>query len=124
VTTIRAEAQGEGLLLSVVLPKPLPRALEGHAGFNLEFLPSAYFEKAYLADGRSGIFPLHPGAPMAVTGPGTREPKPIAAGKTLVLAPPTWTTRAGPHPATCTSTCMRKGPRRTRRMRPAITSRA
>jgi hypothetical protein len=84
---IRAEARDGGILLSVNLEKPLPRELEGRAGFNLEFLPSAYFKKAYLMDSKSGIFPLYPTGPMTVDKSGTVEPKPIAIGKTLVLAP-------------------------------------
>jgi len=84
---IKAEAHENGLLLSVHLPKQLPAELEGRAGFNLEFLPSAYFEKAYLIDDRSGLFPLYPTGPMEVTESGIVEPQPIAAGKNLVLAP-------------------------------------
>ncbi|RIK66746.1 glycoside hydrolase [candidate division KSB1 bacterium] len=84
---IKAEAYEGGMLLSVNLEKPLPQELAGRAGFNLEFLPSAYFKKGYLMDGRSGIFPLYPGGPMTVDKDGVVEPKPIAAGKTLVLAP-------------------------------------
>jgi hypothetical protein len=84
---IGVEARDGGVLLSVNLEKPLPQELEGRAGFNLEFLPSAYFKKGYLMDGKSGIFPLYPGGPMTVDKDGTVEPKPIAAGKTLVLAP-------------------------------------
>jgi endoglucanase len=84
---IRAEAHNGGILLIVNLEKPLPQALLGRAGFNLEFLPAAYFEKSYLMDGKSGIFPLYPGGPMEVDTSGTTEPKPIAAGKILVLAP-------------------------------------
>ncbi len=83
---IKAEAHESGILLSVTLEKPLPRKLEGRAGFNLEFLPSAYFKKAYLMDGNSGVFPLYPGGPMAVDNSGMVEPMPIATGKTLVLA--------------------------------------
>jgi len=84
---IKAEAHGEGILLSVNLNKPLPQKLVGRAGFNLEFLPAAYFEKTYLMDGNSGVFPLHPGGPMEVNKSGIVEPKPIATGKILVLAP-------------------------------------
>jgi hypothetical protein len=47
------------------LDKPLPAALEGKAGFNLEVLPSAYFRKTFLADGKPGGFPLYPSGPMA-----------------------------------------------------------
>ncbi len=84
---IKAEAHGGGILLSVNLEKPLPQRLVGRAGFNLEFLPSAYFEKSYLMDGKTGVFPLYPTGPMAVGKSGTVEPKPIAKGKILVLAP-------------------------------------
>jgi endoglucanase len=85
--TIKAEARNGGILISVNLDKPLPQELAGKAGFNLEFLPSAYFEKAYLMDGNSGVFPLYPDGPMTVEKSGTVEPKPIATGKILVLAP-------------------------------------
>jgi endoglucanase len=86
--TIKVEAaHGEGILLSVNLETPLPRELEGRAGFNLEFLPSAYFGKAYLIDGQSDIFPRYPSGPMAAPKAGTVEPQPIATGKTIVLAP-------------------------------------
>ena len=85
--TIKAEAHGDSILLRVNLEKPLPRKLEGRAGFNLEFLPSAYFGKAYLMDGQSGIFPRYPHGPMAASTAGTSEPQPIARGKTIVLAP-------------------------------------
>ena len=84
---IKAEGQGNGVLITVNLDEPLPAKLEGHAGFNLEFLPSVYFEKAYLVDGKSGIFPLYPDGPMEETGDGLIEPMPIATGKTIVLAP-------------------------------------
>jgi hypothetical protein len=84
---IKAEAHNRGILISVILEKPLPQALVGRAGFNLEFLPAAYLEKTYLMDGANGIFPLYPSGPMTVDKSGTTEPKPIAAGKILVLAP-------------------------------------
>jgi endoglucanase len=84
---IRAKARGKEILLSVYLEKPLPPALEGRAGLNLEFLPSAYFTKCYVMDGQSGVLPLYPTGPMEVGRSGVVEPKPIAVGKTLVLAP-------------------------------------
>jgi len=99
--SIKAEAKENGMLLTVSLPKPLPKELEGRAGFNLEFLPAAYFEKTFLMDGKSGAFPLYPSgaplnppegrtfkAPSLLEGVGDRlEPLPIASGKTLALAP-------------------------------------
>ena len=94
---IRAERRGASVVLAVILDQPLPAALAGKAGLNLEFLPSAYFHKSWMADGANGIFPLHPSSDMAAggernaasgrdIGPGA-EPLPFAGGKTLVLAP-------------------------------------
>ena len=85
--SVRVVAENDGVLLTVHLEKPLPKVLAGKAGFNLEFLPSAYFRKAYLMDGRSGFFPLYPGGPMKREESGRMNPLPIASGKMLVLAP-------------------------------------
>lgn len=94
---IRAVPRGGAIDLTVSLPQPLPAALIGKAGFNLEFLPAAYFHKSYMADGTSGIFPIYPDSAMVRTparnaasgrdvGPGA-EPLPIATGRRFVLAP-------------------------------------
>lgn len=85
---IRVEPRGGDFRVSVVLDKPLPAALEGKAGFNLEVLPSAYFHRSFLADGRAGGFPLYPSSAMEPAPPGGRaEPLPLASGATFVLAP-------------------------------------
>jgi hypothetical protein len=99
-------AKDRGVEISVYLDKPVPEKLQGSAGFNLEFLPSAYFEKSYLADGKPGYFPLHPSGNTRVEpiskkvqqfgnfstfdDRGRKEfivPAPLAEGKTIVLAP-------------------------------------
>lgn len=49
-------AKGKGVELSVYLDEPVPEKLEGKAGFNLEFLPSKYWGKTYLMDGRLNRF--------------------------------------------------------------------
>lgn len=83
--SIETQAEGDAVRISVHLPKPLPQALEGRAGFNFEFLPAAYFGKAWLADKHSGHFPLYP------TGPKESQngvkPTPLATGRQLTLAP-------------------------------------
>ncbi len=53
------KAKGKGVEIAVYLDKPLPTALEGKAGFNLEFLPSQYWAKTYLMDGRPNRFPRY-----------------------------------------------------------------
>ena len=50
---------GKAVEISVWLDKPVPEALAGEAGFNLEFLPSQYWNKAYLVDGKPDRFPRY-----------------------------------------------------------------
>src|SRR5437764_7580872 len=52
-------SKGKGVEISVYLDKPVPKPLEGNAGFNLEFLPSQYWGKAFLMDGRYNRFPRY-----------------------------------------------------------------
>jgi len=80
-------AEGDGFRVAVDLDKPLPAALVGKAGFNLDFLPTSYFGKSYILDDASGIFPRSPDAPMKTLADGTSEPEPLASGKSIVLAP-------------------------------------
>lgn len=54
-----ATAKGKGIEISVYLDKPVPKFLEGKAGFNLEFLPSQYWAKTYVMDGRYNRFPRY-----------------------------------------------------------------
>lgn len=103
---ITVVAKDEGVEISVYFDKPLPKELEGKAGFNLEFLPSAYFEKTYLMDGKPGNFPRYPAGNTEIepisqkitqfSGHSTFDdrgrgefivPLPLATGKTIVLAP-------------------------------------
>jgi hypothetical protein len=100
------QAEGEGFRISVFVDRPVPERLEGRAGLNLEFLPSAYFEKTYLADGGARIFPRYPSGPSLVRPADTQirqfegyrtfdgwgrkeylETRPFATAKSFVLAP-------------------------------------
>ena len=94
---VRVEPRGAAATISVILDQPLPAALAGKAGWNMEFVPAAYFHKSYLADGTGGVFPLAPAGAMRLTpernaasgrsdGPGA-EPLPMASGARFVLAP-------------------------------------
>lgn len=99
-------AKGKGVEIAVYLDKPVPAALEGKAGFNLEFLPSQYWQKTYLMDGRFNRFPRYV-AGNTVTKPNTEkikqfkgyvtsddrgtgrfiDPLPLETGHTLLMAP-------------------------------------
>ncbi len=72
---------GKGVEIAVYLDKPLPKALEGAAGFNLEFLPSQYWGKAYLMDGRYNRFPRYV-VGNTVTRPNSEKPKQFKGYKT------------------------------------------
>ena len=76
-----------GLRVAVTLDRPLPQSLAGKAGFNLEFLPSAYFGKSYIIDNSSGIFPRHPAGPMLKETDGAFQPSALAQGRSIVLSP-------------------------------------
>ena len=101
-------AHGKAFDIDVYLDKPVPEKLAGEAGFNLEFLPSQYWGKAYLMDGRPNRIPRY-----AVSDTRTRpneekvrqfkgyrtyddrgtgmfvEPLPLEEGHNLLLAPDT-----------------------------------
>src|ERR1700730_18280837 len=86
-------AEGQGIRVAVHLDRALPPALVGKAGFNLDFLPTAYFGQGYMLDGTSGIFPRHENGPMQRSADGKPEPAPLASGHQIVLAPEDPTTR-------------------------------
>ncbi|MDE2263585.1 MAG: glycoside hydrolase family 9 protein [Gammaproteobacteria bacterium] len=98
-------AEPGGVRVSMNLEKPLPQALIGRAGFNLELLPSIYMDKAYAVDGKAfGVFPRSPEAEMTVAPPrpgdprslgyvqqwheakGYTQPLPFATGKSITMA--------------------------------------
>jgi hypothetical protein len=99
-------AKGKGVEISVYIDKPVPKILEGKAGFNLEFLPSQYWGKTYLMDGRFNRFSRYV-VGNSITRPNSEKPKqykgyktyddrgtgkfidplPLETGRTLLLAP-------------------------------------
>jgi len=99
-------AKGAAVEIAVYLDKPLPEKLAGSAGFNLEFLPSQYWGKTYLVDGRPDRFPRYV-VSNTVTKPNSEKPKqfkgyntsddrgtgkfidplPLATGHSFLLAP-------------------------------------
>jgi len=106
VSRVVVTAKDKGVEISVYLDQPLPEKLEGNAGFNLEFLPAAYFEKSYLADGKPGSFPLYPSSATRMEALAKKIPQfaghttfddrgrnefivplPLATGRSMVLAP-------------------------------------
>jgi endoglucanase len=84
---VEVQPEADGFRVSVHLDQPLLAALAGKAGFNLEFLPAAYFGKSFMLDETSGIFPRHPDGPMQKEADGSVQPLPLATGHRIVLSP-------------------------------------
>ncbi len=83
--SIKVVKRTQGVRLSINLPKPLPDVLAGKAGFNLEFLPAAYFHQSFVMDDQVGHFPRYPTGLKEING--LAEPVALANGSELVLAP-------------------------------------
>jgi len=99
-------AKGKSFVINVVLDKPVPKELEGRAGFNLEFIPTSYFESNYLVDGKAGTFPRYPASNTEIRPLGEKTPQfaghttfddrgkkefiatlPLESGKNFIFAP-------------------------------------
>lgn len=98
--------EGKAFRIDVYLDKPVPEAIAGEAGFNLEFLPSQYWNKAYLVDGLAKRFPRY-AVSETVTRPNSEkikqfkgyrtyddrgtgrfvDPLPMSVGQSMTLAP-------------------------------------
>ncbi|TDD99494.1 glycoside hydrolase family 9 protein [Flavobacterium cellulosilyticum] len=98
--------KGKGFVINVVLDKPVPKELEGRAGFNMEFLPTSYVEGNYIVDGRVGTFPRYPASNTEIKPSSQKIPQfaghntfddrgkneyivtlPIESGRNLIFAP-------------------------------------
>ncbi len=99
-------AQGKAVEIAVYLDEPIPAELEGDAGFNIEFLPSQYWGKAYIMDGRPNRFPRYavsntvtrPNSEKVVQYKGYKtyddrgtdlfvDPLPLETGRSILIAP-------------------------------------
>lgn len=103
---VKVTPRGNGFVIEVLLDRPVPTALEGKAGFNLEFIPTAYWAHSYLIDRQPRYFPRYPASATVMRPTSERvrqvlgyttyddrgrgeyiEPLPLAKGHSLVLAP-------------------------------------
>ena len=74
-------ARGKAVEIAVWLDKPVPDALPGSPGFNLEFLPSQYWLKTFMVDGRLGRLPRY-ATSQTVTRPDSEKPRQFKGFKT------------------------------------------
>ncbi len=73
--------KGDAVEIAVYLDKPVPAELEGKAGFNMEFLPSQYWAKTYIMDGRPNRFPRY-AVSNTETRPNSEKPRQFKGFKT------------------------------------------
>ena len=74
-------AKGKAVEIAVWLDKPVPENLAGDAGFNIEFLPSQYWLKTYIMDGRLNRFPRY-ATSQTITRPNSQKPRQFKGFKT------------------------------------------
>ena len=74
-------AKGKAVEIAVWLDKPVPENLAGDAGFNIEFLPSQYWLKTFVMDGRLNRFPRY-ATSQTVTRPNSQKPRQFKGFKT------------------------------------------
>ena len=74
-------SKGTGVEIAVWLDKPVPEALAGEAGFNMEFLPSQYWLKTFVMDGRLNRFPRY-ATSQTITRPNAQKPRQFKGFKT------------------------------------------
>ncbi|MCQ2148223.1 MAG: glycoside hydrolase, partial [Bacteroidales bacterium] len=99
-------AKDKGIEIAVYLDKPVPAFLEGKAGLNIELLPSQYWNKAFMVDGRLDRFPKYATSATVVRSNDEKvkqfkgyntsddrgtgkfiDPLPLQTGRNLILAP-------------------------------------
>ncbi len=73
--------KGNAVEIAVYLDKPVPEFLAGEAGFNLEFLPSQYWNKTFTMDGRLNRFPRY-AASETLSRPNSEKPRQYKGFKT------------------------------------------
>lgn len=61
---VRVEPQGQSIVVTVDLDKPVPDFLLGKVGFNLEFFPGELFGKPWIMDEQTGLYPQQPNSPL------------------------------------------------------------
>ena len=74
-------AKGKAVEIAVWLDKPVPDALAGEAGFNIEFLPSQYWLKTFTMDGRLNRLPRY-ATSQTITRPNSEKPRQFKGFKT------------------------------------------
>jgi len=85
--TMRTEAIGESIKLTVDLDRPIPKEWANKIGFNLEVFPGYFFGEHYLMDSTSGTFPRQAEGPTKNDRDEKLQVTAMAVGRQLIIAP-------------------------------------
>jgi endoglucanase len=86
--TVKVRSQGESIIITVDLDRPIPKEFIGKVGFNIELFPGWLFGKTWIMGNKSGIFPRQANGPALTDQKGEIVAAiPMATGKKLVVAP-------------------------------------
>jgi endoglucanase len=86
--TVKVRSQGESIIITVDLDRPIPKEFIGKVGFNMELFPGWLFGKTWMMETNSGIFPRQANGPAQTDQKGEIvAAKPMAIGRKLVVAP-------------------------------------
>jgi hypothetical protein len=86
--TVKVRSEGESIIVTVDLDKPVPQKFSGKVGFNIELFPGWLYGKTWMLGGRSGIFPRQANGPAMIDSKGNVVANmPMAEGNKLVVAP-------------------------------------
>lgn len=61
--TVHVRGEGNNVIVTVDLDRPVPEKYLGKLGFNLELFPGTLFGKPWIMDNQTGIFPQQPNGP-------------------------------------------------------------
>jgi len=61
--TVTVKGEGGSVVVTVDLDRPIPQEFVGKVGFNFELFPGEMFNRPWIMDGKSGIFPEQPNGP-------------------------------------------------------------
>jgi hypothetical protein len=84
--TVKVKGEGQSVVVTVDLDRPLPKEWIGKAGFNLELYPTALFGKSFMIGSNSGIFPRQANGPSMIDENNEIQAIPYGKGAKLIIA--------------------------------------
>ncbi len=86
--TVKVRSEGESIIITVDLDRPVPKDFIGKVGFNMELFPGWLYGKTWIMGSKSGIFPRQANGPAMIDKKGdVVAAMPMAEANKLTVAP-------------------------------------